>query len=650
MLGEVERFFAPDGPLAAVLPGYEERLEQRTMALAVARAITAQEKLLAEAGTGTGKTLAYLVPAVLSGRRVVVSTATKTLQDQLLTHDIPLVAQALGRPVDAQLMKGRSNYLCLARLARVRAQPYLPGVRDLGELLAWADGTASGDRAELAGLPDDSPLWRELSVTSEQCTGRACSDFDRCFVTQMRRGAQAASLCIVNHHLYFADLAVRSRRGDDGGALLPAHDLVIFDEAHELEDIGAQHFGLSVGEQRFADLVHELSASGRQLGARVVQLCRELQQAVSELYRALPYDGTRQALTPRDLGPAVRAAHADVDDQLRALEAELASSAVAENDALARRAAALADELRLVLDVPQRYVPDELAQPTYEELEPPTYVHYLELVGQRRTIVARPVEVGSLLQQVFTGMPAVFVSATLSVAGSFTYTRQRLGLDDTPELVVDSPFDYATQAGLYVPDDLPRPDAPEFAERAAGRAAELCAAAGGGAFVLCTSHRALPVMRAALRARGLEVLTQGEAPKNVLLSRFREHGDAVLVATMSFWQGVDVPGRALRLVVIDKLPFASPGDPLVAARIDYLKARRQDPFRTYQLPQAILLLRQGFGRLIRRRDDHGVVAILDSRLRERRYGAEVLRSLPGAPQLGSVEEVGEFLRSVAAGA
>jgi ATP-dependent DNA helicase DinG len=650
ILAEVERFFSPDGPLARVLPGYEERHEQLAMAMAVARAIRDQDKLLAEAGTGTGKTLAYLVPAVLSGKRVVISTATKNLQDQLMAQDIPLVARALGTAVDAQLMKGRSNYLCLARLLRVGAHPELPQTGRTAELegvVAWAERTTTGDRAELEGLADDSPLWRDLSVTSEQCTGRACAQFERCFVTQMRRAAQASQICVVNHHLYFADLAVRSRRRDDATALLPGHDIVIFDEAHELEDIGAQHFGVSVSERRFADLADELCHPSRRLGKRAEQLGRELVSEARRLFDRLPFAAARQALGRKDVAGELRAQHAALDDALHAIEAELGSAEGEEAPALARRAVALADELRIVLDVPERPSPDDDLPPYDDEDDAraaPTYVHYTETQGQRRVLVARPVEVGSLFAHVFADMPALFVSATLSVGKSFAFARQRLGLDEVRELVVDSPFDFARQAAVYLPTDLPSPEAPAFLEAAAERAADLAEASGGGAFVLCTSHRALSIMRARIAARGMTVLTQGEAPKGVLLERFRDHGDAVLVATMSFWQGVDVPGRALRLVVIDKLPFASPTDPLVAARIEHLKARGRDAFGTYQLPQAILLLRQGFGRLIRRRDDRGVVAILDRRLHERRYGAQVLASLPPSPRLDDVAAVGMFIR------
>jgi ATP-dependent DNA helicase DinG len=658
----VTDFFAPGGPLARVISGYEDRPEQRTVALAVTRSLVYRRKLLAEAGTGTGKTLAYLVPLVLSGRRVVVSTATKNLQDQVMSVDVPLLARALGRRVEARLMKGRGNYLCLARSQRALGQKWLAGVDDQGlmpEITAWAEHTTTGDRAELEVLPDGAPFWRELSATSEQCTGRACASFERCFVTLMRRRAQSAEVVVVNHHLYFAELSLRDRVGDPNVALLPGHELVVFDEAHELEEVGGQHFGVEVAEGRFYELGRDLvRAAGAEAGvvARLRVLALELDRRTRFFFAALPAAEARVALRPVDLGDDAWAGFRALSEQLERVVAQVAPLALEDAASLARRAGQLASELRFAIgagddgEQPRdrlRYDPspdfaqldpEEEARPPADDEEGVTYVRYLEAAGRSRALVARPIEVAPILRRELSPLPAVFVSATLSVGGDFTFLRRRLGVDDADEVVVDSPFDYAAQATLYLPDDVPSPEAPEFGEQAAARAAELVAASGGGAFVLCTSHRMLGLMRRTVAATGVLTLVQGDAPKGRLLEQFKAAGNAALCATLSFWQGVDVPGRALRLVIIDRLPFASPGDPLLAARLEHLRARGHDPFRSYQLPQAALLLRQGFGRLIRRRTDHGMVALLDRRISTRGYGAMLLATLPPCRRVDDRQE------------
>ncbi len=581
----------------------------------------------------------------MSGRRVVLSTATLALQEQIAEHDLPLLERALGRPVSFQVMKGRTNYLCRSRAARVLSQRRLPGVGGglWDEITAWAGETHTGDRAELSALGDDAEVWHELTANSDQCTGRACKDYGVCFVMAMRERAQGAQLCVVNHHLYLADLALRRRHVE--AALLPPHDVVIFDEAHELEETSCQHFGVSVSERRLTELCRELGraspdgAEARRLEARAA----ELELRGGALFDALPFGAGRLPLDNVPRG-ALGALHL-FGDTLTALEGELSASATPEVSALARRVASLGHELRFVLEGDAGIslvsaVPDELAQPDPEASPDPRprFVRFTELHGRTRAVLARPIDVSALLGETLAAHSAILVSATLSVKRSFSFVRQRLGVPEAAgEILVDSPFDFATQAGLYVAEDLPEPDAPGFTAAAAERAADLAQASGGGSFVLCTSHRALPVMAAALKQRGLTVLVQGDAPKSRLLESFRRHGDAALVATQSFWQGVDVPGSALRLVIIDKLPFSSPGDPLLSARLQDMKARGQEPFRTYQLPQAALMLRQGFGRLIRRKTDRGVVAILDGRLLSRSYGRLLLAALPAAPRL-SLEE------------
>lgn len=650
----VAAFFAPAGPLAEVLPDYEHRAEQVAVATGVARLIERGGALLAEAGTGTGKTLAYLVPALASGLRVVVSTGTKTLQDQLMEKDLPLLERAAGRPLAVQLMKGRTNYLCHVRADRFAAEPPLPGSdarRAYDAIAAWRGLTETGDRAGLVALPDDAPVWRELTANSDQCAGRACPEFERCWVTLMRRKAQVAQLVIVNHHLYFADLALRERAGEAGVALLPAHDLVIFDEAHELDEVAGQHFGYQISDRRLDELAKDVGQSVRAsagLGAQARALTAQLGPRVTQLFDALPFEAGRVRLDPQRLGPHVLERFRAVDDVLEQLESSLADDGEAETLALARRCAALAAELALVLGLsPRASLAGEVV--VLDGAEEAPLVHYTERHGRSRALVARPVDVAPLVRDAIAGTSAVFVSGTLRVAGSFAHFRERLGLEGAEELAVGSPFDFERNAKLYLPDDLPEPDAPSFGERAADRAAQLVDAAGGGAFVLCTSHRMLTLMRDhLLRTTSRRVLTQGEQPKRHLIDAFRRDGDAVLVATLSFWSGVDVAGDALRLVIIDKLPFASPADPLVAARMEHLRRTGVDPFRSYQLPQAALLLRQGFGRLVRTAKDRGLVAVLDRRLTHRPYGATFLKSLPPCERLTELEVAREFLASLKA--
>jgi len=643
----LDTFFAPDGPLARVLEHYEERHEQREVARAVWRNLTRGDRLLVEAGTGSGKTFAYLLPALQSEARVVVSTATKTLQEQIVEKDVPLLERALGQRIDVQVMKGRANYLCLARTARFAAQPSLPGLAErrlFDRVLRWARTTDTGDRAELEFLPEGWSHWRELSATSEQCPARACPDYERCWVVAMRQRAQTAELVVVNHHLYLADLSLRARLGDGALAVLPPHGAVIFDEAHEIEETAAQHFGVQVSEARIAELGRDLARVAGPRGALVLSLATldELGRSAALLFDAVGASGVGRPLTSATTSPEVRETHRRLDALLYDIESQLMALGDDETTHLGRRTALLAHDLGFVLAAAER--PSLVAEAPTTELEPEPFVRYLEANGKHRALVARPLEVASRLQRGLGDLAAIFVSATLTVEGRFDYFRSRLGLEGADALAVDSPFDFATHAALYVASDLPGPDAPTYADEAAARAAELVHAARGGAFVLCTSHRMLPLVRRALLERGVDdVLVQGERPRSALLRQFAGDGDATLVATLSFWQGVDIPGHALRLVVIDRLPFASPGDPLVASRIEHLRQRGVEPFRAYQLPQAVLLLRQGFGRLIRTQRDRGLVAILDRRLTERSYGKSFLTSLPACRRLADLEAARRYL-------
>ncbi|HSI06218.1 MAG TPA: ATP-dependent DNA helicase, partial [Myxococcota bacterium] len=495
-----------------------------------------------------------------------------------------------------------------------------------------------------SGLGDDAVEWREVSSTSEQCRGRACAHYERCHVTQMRRQAQTAELVIVNHHLYFADLTLRARMPDAQVTLLPEHDVVVFDEAHELDDVAAQHFGVQVSEHRIHELLHDIARAVRPepaIVARFSRIAAEIELRSRELFDALPYEDGRGRMS-RGYGEEVLACRERLDTLLAALENELVASSLDDRGPLARRAMNIAGELAFCVgDVARASL---VAENEDAPAETP-FVRYTEMNGRTRALVARPIDVADLFASHLKAPTAVFVSATLRVGDSFGHYRDRLGLNDAHELAVGSPFDYGNNAALYIPNDLPEPDAPDFVERATARITELVNASGGGTFVLCTSHRMLQIVRARLASDTL-VLVQGDSPKAELIERFRQDGNAVLLGTMTFWSGVDVAGRALRSVIIDKLPFASPSDPLVAARVAHMKSRGEDAFRGYQLPQAALLLRQGFGRLIRRGDDRGMVTILDRRITQKSYGRVFLRSLPPCPRFSDWQPAADFLETL----
>ena len=680
----VRRFFAPDGALSAVLgANYEARPEQLAMAQAVLAALWTDHLALIEAGTGTGKTLAYLVPAALYGGRTVVSTFTRHLQDQLATKDVPLVERALGRPLEAIVMKGLGNYLCRRRLdAHLRAAA-VPPEHDprLAALLAWSRETKTGDRAELPWLRDDDPLWREVQSGAEVRLGARCPHFDRCFVTLLRRRAARAHLVIVNHHLFFADLAVPD---ESSSRVLPAWDAVVFDEAHELEDAAAGFFGVRVSSRRVelfraevARRLQSLGVAGRggDSAARSTTLDR-IDEAVRDVARlgerlaelsGGPADGEgvgRRAplsttLTAEEIGSRYRAA----DDALERVEHHLRTLGEGDDELalLALRCAALRNDLAEVMEG------DDEAHVTW--IEPPRRETRggTGLVrgrrgrrGAARTAAAEvrlppglvlgrtPLDIAGLLQQRLyaRGSPVVFTSATLADHRGFAFLRRRFGLpEDALELRLASPFDFARQALLYVPDDLVEPHEPGYREALLARTAALLELTGGGALLLYTSFRNQRWMAEALRALGRDdLLVQGEAPRHVLLERLRRERDAVLLATASFWQGVDVAGEALRLVVIDKLPFDVPADPLVKARIERIRREGGNPFGDYQVPVAALALRQGFGRLIRSRRDRGIVGILDVRLHSRRYGRAFLEALPPCTTARTLEQVDGWWR------
>lgn len=625
-----------DGPLARALPGYELREAQLRMATLVEDALEHEGIALIEAGTGTGKTLAYLVPALRSGKKVVISTGTRTLQDQIMEHDLPLLSAHLGMPVEAACMKGLANYVCRRRYRELLVSPDTSDpalARRLPMLMDWVARTEHGDRAELADLAEDEPIWAAVASSSETRIGPRCKHFEECFVTAMRRRAEQAQLVVVNHHLFFADLAMR---GPHGGGVLPDHDAVIFDEAHQVEDIATLFFGVSVSETRLEKLAKDLDrtfvALGRS-GPESDRIARSLDHRAEAFFASLPRapDASSRVELPRDLLAGERAEpyHA-LDAALEAAELACireagAAEAIAQ---LARRASQLRAELARVVEGAR------------------SDVVYCESKSQRRTVSASPVDVSTRFRrEVLERVPSVILtSATLTTSGSFAFVKQRLGIDfEVDEAILASPFDYTQQAALYLPP-MPEPRAQEYLDAAVREITGLVRLTGGGAFILCTSVRMMNALAARCRPAlpGSRVFTQGEAPKGTLLTRFRGAGDGVLFATLSFWEGVDVPGDALRLVIIDKLPFDVPTDPLVEARCRRLEEEGESPFARYLVPSAALTLKQGFGRLVRTARDRGVVAILDSRIRTRGYGKVFLRSLPDAVRCDTIEEVSSF--------
>jgi ATP-dependent DNA helicase DinG len=633
------------------MPDFEPRAGQLDMASRVARVFEDGGVLLAEAGTGTGKTLAYLVPAILSRQRVLVSTGTKTLQEQIFFKDIPALRGALDVPFTATYMKGRANYLCLHRLDQLNEgsgpalhDVFLPMIRE------WSGRTEIGDRAELEDLPEDLPFWNEVAATAETCLGTECPRYDDCFVTRMRQRAAASDVVIVNHHLLCADAAVRQNAY---GEVIPGFNHAIIDEAHQLEDIATQYFGFSVSTYRVEDYARDVE---RFLQSGVLDGANsrgDLEKAIDKLrdhartfFSELAFahrtnDRLRGEERVRITDASVsetRQAAAYLAGALDVIEATLVLSArpSADSDAepspmldaatLARRAGEIRDELRFLLRVGD-----------------PTYVYFVEFRGKGTFLRAAPIDVSAIVRQLLLDRmrTTVLTSATLTVDASFDYIRRRLGVSAAADVRLASEFDFAEQAILYLPRRMPDPRLPEFSAAAGRQVIELLKRTRGRAFVLFTSYATLRSVQAiAEMALDYPILVQGTAPRSQLLRQFRATPHSVLFATSSFWQGVDVVGEALSCVIIDKLPFASPADPITAARIDAIRAEGGEPFNDYQVPLAILTLQQGLGRLIRHRKDRGVLAILDPRLRTKGYGRRFLQSLPRAPvvhDFGAVE-------------
>jgi ATP-dependent DNA helicase DinG len=631
-----QELFGAEGPLARAIPGYAYRSEQAAMAGAVGQALTRGEPLIVEAGTGTGKTFAYLVPALLSGLSVIISTGTRTLQDQLFHRDVPLLARALGMPVKMALLKGRANYLCRHRLELATVQRSLfPGERGSARLLArisrWAAITKSGDLSELTDLPEQSPAWPMLTSTRENCLGQECPQFSRCHVMEARRAAQAAQVVVVNHHLLLADLALK----DEGfGDLLPGAEAVILDEAHQVPEIAAQFFGQTWSVRQVQFLMRDAAAEMKAAGIRAPAADSALgavESLLEELRASLRggagrYDWAALAEDFVEMLPGLQAALGSLAIELDGLGGGAGTATCA------RRAAALASALETLAGMP-----DEAG------------IRWVDANPNGMSLQFTPFEVAERLRGYVHARPSswVFTSATLAIGEDFAHFATRIGLPEARTLKIDSPFDYRRQARIYLPRGMPEPQHPSYAKKFIDACAPLIEASGGRAFLLYTSYRALAEGVAALEARFPEpnfpILVQGQAPRETLLHRFRELGNAVLLATGSFWEGVDVKGEALSIVAIDKLPFASPDDPLLKARLEGIRRRGGNPFLEYQLPQAVLALKQGVGRLIRDVDDFGVIVIGDPRVITKPYGSVFLDSLPPSPRINDGAVGADFL-------
>jgi ATP-dependent DNA helicase DinG len=637
-LSTLPEVFSPDGPLARTIDGYRVRPQQVEMAERIAAAIHRHEVFIAEAGTGTGKTFAYLVPALQSGGKVIVSTGTKTLQDQLFNKDLPMVREALAAPARIALLKGRANYVCPYHLNRALADGRFLSREDAADarrIAAFARTTRSGDKAECVDVAENSPVWNHATSTRDSCLGQDCPDYKGCFVMQARREAMAADLVVVNHHLFFADVMLR----DEGMAeLLPACNTVIFDEAHQLPEVATLFFGDSLSTAQVLDLARDARAEGLASARDCLDLQsggRALEKVAKDLRLAVGLDAGRfshgQLLDRPEFEPG-----------LRALEDALASfAAILETQA--QRAEGLEKCWQRALELRQRLA-------LWQNPADPGFVRWAEAFTQSLQLNSTPLDVAEIFRKQMGGHPRawIFTSATLAVQGQFHHYCSELGLGEPDSNCWHSPFEYGEQAVLYAPLGMPDPNAFHYTDAAVDAAFPVLRAAGGGAFFLCTSLRAMrrthELLQARLEDEGLDMplLVQGEGSKNELLERFRRLGNAVLVGSQSFWEGVDVRGEALSLVVIDKIPFAPPDDPVLSARIEQMKRAGRNAFMEYQLPRAVISIKQGAGRLIRDERDRGVLMICDPRLIAKPYGRRVWQSLPPMKRTRELSVVLEF--------
>jgi ATP-dependent DNA helicase DinG len=613
------------GILAKGLAAYEYRPQQVEMAEAVWRALHQGGDLIVEAGPGTGKTFAYLIPVIYSGHKVIVSTGTKNLQEQLFFKDIPLLKEILPFKFTAAYMKGRENYLCRRRFQIFNQQPLFKVFEEASffqEVSRWASRTETGDRAELGGIPEDYSAWAEICCSRDHCLSAECLDHKRCFLTHMRQAAAQAQVLVVNHHLFFADLAIR----DAGGEVIPRYKRVIFDEAHQLEEVITAYFGLSVSNYRLEELARDIQRGlliGRKPSADSLGIVDDLRAKGAQLFTLFAGE---ERYRLREFDPLVFSLLSDIRRCLSALRGiMLKRSEQEEIAALIRLTQELGEDLEFILSQGD-----------------PQYVYWCENRGRGVFLRASPVDVWpELSKRLYPRLEtAVFTSATLSTQGGFKYFRERLGLNDAEELILPSPFDMQNQVVIYLPPGLPEPNAPAFPHAAAKEIEAILAITKGRAFILFTSYKNMREIYGLLKGRlPYRLLIQGEGPKHLLLEEFKEDVSSILLGTASFWEGVDVPGEALSCVIVDKLPFDPPTEPVTQARIERIADEGENPFYRYQIPAAIITLKQGLGRLIRSTEDRGVLSILDSRILTKEYGKLFLQSLPPAPVVQKREEI-----------
>ncbi len=656
------QFFAPGGVLSRTHPAYEFRRGQLQMAQGVEQALEEKRHLIVEAGTGTGKTLAYLVPVIRSGKRVIISTGTKNLQEQLFYKDVPFLEQALfgdasGSRLSICYMKGRNNYLCRKKLYDLTDQPVLSGLDEIEQyqaIAAWEKATSTGDRAELAELPEASLLWHKLDARTDTCIGQKCSQFESCFITEMRRRAMESDIIIVNHHLFFADLAIKLQaEGAPDAGILPEAGAVIFDEAHELEDVAGNYFGISVSNLRVDELARDVEQSmqhNKMLSSSVSGALGSLRDRSQLFFSLLPAgEGRFSFATRREFLEENGEEFLALNQSLTRLAGELEGLPQKPEEVFnfVRRAQEIQVQLGFAMESEDRNTVFwiERRGKSFLPRRSGSADKAKESGGRHVFLQATPIDVGAILQECLWSKldTAVLTSATLAVGGGFEYIRKRLGLDHARETVLPSHFDYESQAVLYVPPDLPDPRTPQFTVKAADRIRKLLEITRGRAFVLFTSYAQMnDIYQRLLGEVEFPMLRQGDAPKSALLEEFRLTPNAVLFATSSFWQGVDVQGEQLSCVIIDRLPFAVPSDPVVAARVKAIDADGGNAFFQYQVPAAVITLKQGFGRLIRSLHDRGLLVLLDNRILKKQYGRVFIESLPNYKKTTDLRVVESF--------